>query len=81
MSEMKKITYKEAEARVMVGMHSKTSFSEAGQVWQEYFKSGTMEKLETISGLTDCGDIDANAGIGMMYHFEDQEHFELMIGD
>jgi len=33
MAEMKKIIYKEADERLMVGMFRETSFSNAGQAW------------------------------------------------
>lgn len=81
MAEMKKIIYKEAGERLMVGMYRETSFSEAGNVWQDFFKSNAIEKLDMLSDVKCCEDIDANAGIGMMYNFKDMNNFEFIIGD
>lgn len=81
MAEMKKIIYKEVEERLMVGMYRKTSFSKAGDVWQDFFKSNATEKLDTLSDVKCCEDIDSNAGIGMMYNFKDMNNFEFIIGD
>lgn len=81
MAEMKKIIYKEAEERLMIGMHTETSFFEAGKVWQAFFEGDTPEKLSVVSDVKRCDDIDANVGIGMMYDFKDMNHFELVIGD
>lgn len=81
MSEMKKITYKEAGERLMVGMHRETSFHEAGSVWQEFFKSRESLKLDLLADVKCCDDIDANDGIGLMYGFKDMYNFQIIIGD
>lgn len=81
MAEMKRIVYKEAEERLMVGMYRETSFYEAGKVWQDFFESNTIEKLDRLSEVKCCQDIDANAGIGMMYNFKDMNNFDFIIGD
>jgi AraC family transcriptional regulator len=81
MAEMKKIIYKEAEERLMIGMHTETSFFEAGKVWQAFFEGDTPEKLSVVSDVKRCDDIEENAGIGMMYNFKDMNNFELVIGD
>ncbi len=81
MAEMKKIIYKEAGESLMVGMYRKTSFSEAGNAWQDFFISNALEKLDLLSDVKCCEDIDSNAGIGMMYNFKDMNSFEFIIGD
>lgn len=81
MVEMKKIIYKEADERLMVGMHCETSFSNAGNVWQDFFQSDVIEKLNTLSDVKCCDDIDANDGIGLMYNFIDNQNFHIIIGD
>lgn len=81
MAEIKKIIYKEAGERLMVGMYRETSFFEAGNVWKDFFKSNAIEKLDMLSDVKCCEDIDANAGIGMMYNFKDMNNFEFIIGD
>lgn len=81
MAEMKKIVYKNVEERLMVGMHRETSFSNGGKVWQEFFQSDTVEKLEMLTEVKCCEDIDANAGIGFMYNFADDQNFQVIIGD
>lgn len=81
MAEMKKIIYKEAEERIMIGMHTETSFFEAGKVWQAFFEGDTPAKLNVVPDVKRPDDIDANAGIGMMYNFKDMHNFELIIGD
>lgn len=81
MAEMKKITYKNVEERLMVGMKQDTSFYEGATVWQEFFQSDSFEKLNTLSEVKQCDDIDENDGIGMMYDFVDDLHFTLLIGD
>ncbi|MDQ7096724.1 GyrI-like domain-containing protein [Desulfosporosinus sp. PR] len=81
MAEMKKIIYKEVGERLMVGMYRETSFFEAGNVWQDFFQSNAIEKLDMLSAVKSCEDIDANAGIGMMYNFKDMNNFEFIIGD
>ncbi|MGF7144655.1 AraC family transcriptional regulator [Anaerotaenia torta] len=81
MAEMKKIVYKEAGERLMVGMYRETSFSEAGAVWRGFFESNAAEKLDRLAEVKCCEDIDSNAGIGMMYNFKDMNHFEFIIGD
>lgn len=81
MAEMKKIIYKEAKERLMVGAYRETSFFEAGNAWQDFFKSDAIEKLGMLSDVTCCEDIDSNAGIGMMYNFKDMNNFEFIIGD
>ncbi len=81
MAELKKVVYKESKERLMVGMHRETSFFEAGDIWQEFYKSNTLEHLKQLSDLTCCEDIDENDGIGMMYNFKDMNKFDLIIGD
>lgn len=81
MAEMKKIIYKEADERLMVGMHSETSFSNGGNVWQDFFQSDVIEKLNMLSNFKCCDDIDANDGIGLMYNFTDKQNFHIIIGD
>lgn len=81
MAEMKKIIYKEAGERLMVGMHRETSFFEAGNVWQRFFGSDTIEKLNRLAEVKCCDDIASNDGIGMMYNFKDMNNFEFVIGD
>ncbi|MDR0922959.1 MAG: AraC family transcriptional regulator [Hungatella sp.] len=81
MAEMKKIIYKEAEERLMVGMFRETSFSNAGHVWQDFFQGDTIEKLNKLSAAKCCDDIDENDGIGFMYDFSDQQNFNIIIGD
>jgi len=81
MAEMKKITYRQAEERWMVGAYHNTSFAEAGAAWQAFYSSGVNDKLQTIASETCCDDINANVGIGMMYNFRDMNHFEFIIGD
>ena len=81
MAEVKKIVYRETHDRLMVGAHWDTSFMEAGAAWQAFFADGTVEEMNRLSGAKDCDDIDSNAGIGMMYHFQDTNRFELIIGD
>jgi AraC family transcriptional regulator len=81
MAEMKKIIYKEADERLMVGMHRETSFAEAGKVWREFFQSGTHEKVNALSEYKCCDDIDSNDGIGLMYDFQGKDNFNLIIGD
>lgn len=81
MAEMKKIIYKEADERLMVGMLRETSFSNAGQVWQDFFQGDTIEKLNRLSDNKCCDDIDENDGIGFMYDFSDKQNFNIIIGD
>lgn len=82
MAEMKKIIYKEAEERLMVGFYRETSFYDAGKVWQEYFKSGTVEKLKSLPNEAFCcDDIGPCDSIGFMYGFKDKYHFNFVIGD
>ena len=82
MAEMKKIIYKEAKERLMVGMYRETSFYDAGKVCQEFFNGDACEKLNTIPvDARCCDDIDDNDGIGMAYGFKDRDNFSLIIGD
>jgi AraC family transcriptional regulator len=82
MAELKKITYKETEERLMVGMGRETSFQEAGQVWREFFEGGACEIVNDIPAESRCcGDIDANDGIGLMCDFKDKDTFTIVIGD
>jgi AraC-like DNA-binding protein/predicted transcriptional regulator YdeE len=81
MAEMKKIIYKEAEERIIVGMHSETSFMDAGNVWQEFFGGDTIEKINTLENDKCCDDIDENDGIGFMYNFKDMYNFDIIICD
>jgi AraC family transcriptional regulator len=81
MAEMKKIIYKKADERLMVGMHRETSFSDAGNAWRDFFQSDAIEKLNMLSDAKCCDDIDANDGIGLMYNFIDNQNFHIIIGD
>ena len=81
MAEMKKIIYKEAHERLMVGMQRETSFSNGGNTWQEFFQGDTIEKLNQLSEVKCCDDIDDNAGIGFMYDFSNEQNFKIIIGD
>jgi AraC family transcriptional regulator len=82
MAEMKKIIYKEAEERLMIGLHKETSFREGGKVWQEFFEGDAIQKLNALPiDVKSCDDIDANDGIGFMYNFKGRENFNLIIGD
>lgn len=66
----------------MVGMHSDTaSFTSGGNMWQEFFSSDTVDKLNMLSDVKCCDDIDENAGIGFMYDFADEMNFKAIIGD
>ena len=82
MAEMRRIVYKEADERLMVGMRRETSFAEAGNVWREFFNGGAHEKLGAISfEARRCDDIDENDGIGFMYNFKGMDNFDFIIGD
>lgn len=82
MAEMKKIIYREAEERLMVGLHRETSFPEAGNVWQEFFNGGVCEKLNMMPHDSRCcDDIDEADGIGLMYDFRGKDNFNFIIGD
>ena len=81
MAEMKKILYKNVDERLMVGMQQRTSFLNGGKTWQDFFESDTIEKLNMLSDVKCCDDIDANAGIGLMYNFTDDQNFHIIIGD
>jgi len=81
MAEMKRIIYKKADERLMVGMHRETSFSQAGGVWGDFFQSGVIEKLNLLSNVKCCDDIDENDGIGFMHNFADNQNFHIIIGD
>ena len=81
MAEMKKITYRQAEERWMVGVYHDTSFAEAGGAWQQFFQSDVNEKLDAMVEAKSCEDIDSNVGIGMMFDFKDMNHFALILGD
>lgn len=81
MAEMKKIIYKQADERLMVGMFRETSFQNAGQAWQAFFQSDSIEKLNKLSDVKCCGDIDENDGIGLMYNFSENQNFDIIIGD
>ena len=65
----------------LLKMLCETSFFEAGNVWQDFFKSNVIEKLDMLSDVKCCADIDSNAGIGMMYNFKNMSNFEFIIGD
>jgi len=62
-------------------MYRETSFSKAGNVWQDFFQSDVIEKLNMLSDVKSCDDIDANDGIGLMYNFIDNQNFNIIIGD
>ena len=82
MPEMKGITYKEVEERLMIGMQKKTDFTEAGKRWQEFFGSKDFEIVRNLSDeVRDCEEIDANEGIGCMFDFTDSMHFTLLLGE
>lgn len=81
MAEVKKIIYKEAPERLMTGMHYETSFFEGKNAWQDFFQSDTAEKLNSISNMKCCDDIDENDGIGLMYDFSGEYNFHIIIGD
>jgi AraC family transcriptional regulator len=81
MSEMKRIIYKEVDERLMVGMHRETSFYEAGNVWQDFFKSNELDQINKLEDVKCCDDIAANDGIGFMYDFKDMHNFQIIIGD
>lgn len=81
MAEMKSIKYKESDERLMVGMFREASFSNAGQVWQDFYQGDSIEKLEKLSDVKCCDDIDENDGIGFMYDFSDKQNFNIIIGD
>ncbi len=82
MAEMKKIIYKEAEERLMAGLHRETSFQDAGKLWQEFFQGDAGKKLNALPmDVRSCDDIDANDGIGLMYNFKGKENFNIIIGD
>ncbi len=82
MSEMKRIIYKEAPERVMIGMNRETSFKNAGKVWGEFYNGGAFEKLNALpTDARCCDDIDAADGIGLMYGFKNRDDFSIIIGD
>lgn len=81
MAEMKKIIYKQADERLMVGMFRETSFQNGGQAWQTFFEGDFIEKLNKLSGVKCCDDLDENDGIGLMYDFSDKYNFSIIIGD
>lgn len=81
MAEMKKITYKQADERLMVGMFRETSFQNGGQAWQTFFEGDFIEKLNKLSAVKCCDDLDENDGIGLMYDFSDKYNFSIIIGD
>ena len=81
MAEMKKIIYKQADERLMVGMFRETTFQSGGQVWQEFFQGDYIDKLNNLSGVKCCDDLDENDGIGLMYDFSDKLNFKVIIGD
>ncbi|MCL1795853.1 MAG: helix-turn-helix domain-containing protein [Clostridia bacterium] len=81
MAEMKKIIYKEAPERLMLGLHRETDFANGGQFWRDYFNSDAPKKLQALVDFKCCDDIDANDGIGIMYDFKGMENFNAIIGD
>lgn len=81
MAEMKKIVYKQADERLMVGMFRETSFQNGAQVWQEFFQGDYLDKLNKLSDVKCCDDLDENDGIGLMYDFSDKLNFKVIIGD
>ena len=81
MAEMKKIIYKQADERLMVGMFRETSFQNGGQAWQSFFEGNFIEKLNKLSDVKCCDDLDENDGIGLMYDFSDKYNFSIIIGD
>lgn len=81
MAIIKHIEYKEVQERLMMGMHKKTSFSEGGAAWKEFYEGDTTQLLRELSDRTCCEDIADNEGIGFMYDFEDPMHFSMIIGD
>lgn len=81
MAEMKKIIYKQADERLMVGMFREASFQNGGQAWQAFFQGDYIDKLNNLSGVKCCDDLDENDGIGLMYDFSDKLNFKVIIGD
>jgi len=81
MAEMRKITYKEVPERLFIGFCKDTDFYKAGEVWQEYFKSDTVDKLKELAVFSCCEDIDDCDGIGFMHNFKGADNFTLMLGD
>lgn len=81
MAEMKKIVYKQADERLMVGMFCETSFQNGGQAWQAFFQGDYLDKLNKLSDVKCCDDLDENDGIGLMYDFSDKLNFKVIIGD
>lgn len=81
MAEMKKIVYKQADERLMVGMFRETSFQNGGQAWQAFFQGDYLDKLNKLSDVKCCDDLDENDGIGLMYDFSDKLNFKVIIGD
>lgn len=51
MAEMKKIIYKQADERLMVGMFRETSFQNVRHVWQVFFEGDFIEKLNKLSDV------------------------------
>ncbi len=81
MAEMKKIIYKQADERLMVGMFREASFQNGGQAWQAFFQGDYLDKLNKLSDVKCCDDLDENDGIGLMYDFSDKLNFKVIIGD
>lgn len=81
MAEMKKMIYKQADERLMVGMFRETSFQNGGQAWKTFFEGDFIEKLNKLSDVKCCDDLDENDGIGLMYDFSDKNNFSIVIGD
>ena len=81
MAEMKKIVYKQADERLMVGMFREASFQNGGQAWQAFFQGDYLDKLNKLSDVKCCDDLDENDGIGLMYDFSDKLNFKVIIGD
>lgn len=80
-AEIKKIIFKQADERLMVGMFRETSFQNGGQAWQTFFDGDFIEKLNKLSDVKCCDDLDENDGIGLMCDFSDKNNFGIIIGD
>lgn len=67
--------------RMIVGLATETSFSDAGSAWSQVKNQNLKMLLSPFSTQSYCDDIEENIGIGVMVNFRDQNHFKLIIGD
>ena len=81
MAVLKKIIYKQADERLMLGMFEETSFQNGGKSWKMFFEGDFIENLNKLSEVRCCDDLDENDGIGLMYDFSDKFNFSIIIGD